>query len=295
VVGSAFPVNTRNKHNKRNKIDFFIAFFTTYNHKKLYCYCNTAQMNTQYVYEEEDPNAYTQEHPPLSSDESRLINFNVLMDAKHSISLDIPNMLSQPYSNHSPSLCADYDLPTRTRSILVVRRDTRVNPYYIQDLRQKIIHIAVLIIFAVPFPICDLHFAYADNTCVHDLIRVNHVTYPFNAKTYLLLCGYSVIVAFALKMFVALSASNRLQTCFTNAYNRSDPVMRLVGILIQIYGGALYWSVIFPNEDCDHTVYQYLGVSIHIKIIANIIVNTIHLYEKYKSPYVLPRLTESLV
>lgn len=253
-------------------------------------------MNTHYVYEEEDPNAY---HSSNTSDEVRLINFNVLMDAKHSISLDIPNMLSpilsQPYSNHSPSLCSDYDFEPRTRSILVVRRDTSVNPYYIQDLRQKIIRIGVITLFALPFPICDLHFAYADNTCVHDNIMVNHVTYPFNAKTYLLVCGYTVIVAFALKMFVTLSASNRLQSCFTNAYNRADWFMRLFGVLIQIYGGVLYWSVIFQHEDCDNTVYQYLGVSIHIKIIANVIANGIHLYGKYRSPYVLPKLAQPLV
>jgi len=253
-------------------------------------------MNTQYVYEEEDPNAYNLSN---TSDDAGLTDFNVLMDANHSISVDNPNLLSpilsQPYSNHSPSLCSEYDLPTRTRSILVIRRDNSVNTYYTQHLRQQIIRITLLTLFALPFPICDLHFAYVDDTCIRDNIMVNHVTYPFDAKTYLLVCGYSVIVAFALKMFVTLSASNRLQTCFTNAYNRSDPVMRLVGILIQIYGGVLYWSVIFPNEDCDHTVYQYLGVSIHIKIIANILVNSIHLYEKYKSPYVLPRLTESLV
>lgn len=252
-------------------------------------------MNTNYVYEEEDPNSYTQEQTPPSLDESRLINFNVLMDAKHSISMDIPNMLYQPYSLHSPSLCSDYDFQPRTRSILVVRRDTSVNPYYIQNLRQKIIHIVVLIIFAVPFPICDLHFAYADHTCVHDQIRVNHVTYPFDAKTYLLLCGYVVIVAFALKMFVALSASNRLQRWFENVYTRADLFMRLVGILIQIYGGVLYWSVIFQNEDCDHRLYQYLGVSIHIKIIGNLIANGVHLYGKYRTPYVVPKLRQSLV
>jgi len=249
-------------------------------------------MNSPYVYEEEDPNAYNSSN---TSDEVRLINFNVLMDAKHSISMDIPNMLSQPYSFHSPSLCSEYDFEPRTRSILVVRRDTSVNPYYIQELRQKIIQIAVLIIFAVPFPICDLHFAYADNTCVNDQIRVNHVTYPFNAKTYLLLCGYMVIVAFALKMFVTLSASNRLQRWFKNVYTRGDLCMRLVGIWIQIYGGVLYWSVIFQNEDCDHRLYQYLGVSIHIKIIANLIANGVHLYEKYRSPYVLPKLAQPLV
>lgn len=248
-------------------------------------------MNTQYVYEEEDPNAYT----PPSSDETRLINFNVLMDAKHSISLDIPNMLSQPYSPHSPSLCSDYDFQPRTRSILVVRRDTIVNPYYIQELRKKIIHVVVPIIVAAPFPIFDLHVAYTDNTCVHDQIRVNHVTYPFNAKTYLLLCGYVVIVAFAVKMFVALSASNRLQRWVENVYTRADWIMRSVGILIQIYGGVLYWSVLFQNEDCDNTVYQYLSISIHIKIIGNLIVNSVHLYEKYRSPYVLPKLAQPLV
>lgn len=253
-------------------------------------------MSAHYVYEEEDPNAYNSSN---TSDDVGLTNFNVLMDSKHSISVDNPNavipMFGQPYSHHSPSLCSAYEFEPRTRSILVVRRDSIYNPYYTQYLRQTILRIGILTVFALPFPICDLHFAYTDDTCIRDNIMVNHVTYPFDAKTYLLLCGYSVIIAFALKMFVTLSASNRLQTCFTNAYNRSDPVMRLVGILIQIYGGVLYWSVIFQNEDCDHTVYQYLGVSIHIKIIANIIVNAIHLYEKYRSPYVLPKLTQPLV
>jgi len=253
-------------------------------------------MNTHYVYEEEDPNAYNSSN---TSDDVGLTNFNVLMDANHSISVDNPtvaiSILEQPYSHHSPSLCSAYDFEPRTRSILVVRRDPIYNPYYTQHLRQTIIRVGILTVFALPFPICDLHFAYTDDTCIRDKIVVNHVTYPFDAKIYLLLCGYTVIVAFALKMFVTLSASSRLQTCFTNAYSRSDLVMRLVGILIQIYGGVLYWCAIFPNKDCDHTVYQYLGISIHIKILANVIANGVHLYEKYRSPYLLPKLTQPLV
>jgi hypothetical protein len=203
------------------------------------------------------------------------LTYNVLMD--HNLSISIDNHIPFSLNNAIAPAFTDEQLNNELRSILIVREDEKhkdareINKYVI-----RVAHTLIACLIALPIPICDLHFAYTDTSCIPDTIQTKYIN--LQMKLYLLLCGYISIIALAINLLSALFNLNIIH----NAMIRGNNVTRPVGVLLHVYGATIFWGYIDTRHSCNNQVYNYLFVSIAIKIVGNIISNAYYLQVKFK-------------
>ena len=128
-----------------------------------------------------------------------------------------------------------------------------------------------IIIIALPFIICDIHYAYNDNSCVKEYPNKINI----NLKMYLLLSGYMLLSKIVIVIFGMFSVSQR----YSDFINVS--VIVLLGLLMVAYelfnviwniiGAIIFWGNIYKNNNCDDDVSTYIFVSLIIKLIINFI------------------------
>jgi len=201
------------------------------------------------------------------------LTYDVLMD--HNLSISVDNHI--PFSNVIADAYTDEQLTNQLRSILIVRDDeTRRDAEELNKYIKRVSHTLIASLVAFPFPICDLHYAYTDTSCIPDTIHTNYIN--LHMKLYLLLCGYIVIVSLVINILVTLfnlyTVHNTLVLC--------NDIMRPVGGLLHVYGAIIFWGYIDPSHTCNNQVYAYLMISITIKVVGNIISNGLYLRLKFK-------------
>lgn len=201
------------------------------------------------------------------------LTYDVLMD--HNLSISVDNHI--PFSNVIADAYTDEQLTNQLRSILIVRDDeTRRDAEELNNYIKRVSNTLITSLVALPFPICDLHYAYTDTSCIPDTIQTNYIN--LNMKLYLLLCGYIVIVTLVINILAALFNLHTVH----NTLVISNDIMRPLGGLLHTYGAIIFWGYLDGRHTCNNQVYMYLMISITIKVMGNIISNLLYLRVKFK-------------
>lgn len=124
---------------------------------------------------------------------------------------------------------------------------------------------------SVPLIICDMYYAYTDDTCVQE-----HVDgLSINLKDYLLVCGW-----YGACSFVILS----IGFCFCDLQsiiNQKDKAYKVGNILGKIFltiwnilGAVIFWKLM-DTSDCSDSIYNYVFISLIIKLVSTAVNNII--------------------
>ena len=166
---------------------------------------------------------------------------------------------------------SDNNNETQLKSIL---KPTLSNEDYVNNVKLQIniIKIASIIfisIIAIPFIICDLYFAYNDDSCVE--IYPKYIIF-MNMKAYLLVSGYYTIGF----MFTLIC---NLQFLSIENKNSNIILMTILSVIINVskvflliwntIGAFIFWGTLYQVEKCNTIVYNYLFISLIIKLFAN--------------------------
>jgi hypothetical protein len=203
------------------------------------------------------------------------LTYDVLMD--HNLSLSVENHIPFAFNNVIADAYTDEQLTNELRSILIVRNDeTRMESRELDKYIKRVAHTFIASLVALPFPICDLHYAYTDTSCIPNTIPTNYI--DLNMKLYLLLCGYVVIVGVVVNILSTLFNLNSLR----NGMIRCNNITRPAGVLLHAYGATIFWGYLDTRHSCNNQVYAYLLISITMKVVGNIISNGHYLHVKFK-------------
>lgn len=115
-----------------------------------------------------------------------------------------------------------------------------------------------LLIFMLPFIICDLHYAYNDRTCVNNRM-VNH-NISITMKQWLEVMGWLMLAVVTIPFIIGLL------TCFSTwagsfafiCYNIIMGFVWLFFIAWLIVGAVMFWGNLYPRKECSKPVSDYL-------------------------------------
>ena len=134
----------------------------------------------------------------------------------------------------------------------------------------KIASIIFIFIISIPFIICDLYFAYNDDSCVE--VYPKYIIF-MNMKAYLLVSGY-----YTIGLMCALICN--LQFLSIENKNSNVILMSFLSVIINVskvflviwntIGAFIFWGTLYQVEKCNTIVYNYLFISLIIKLFANL-------------------------
>jgi hypothetical protein len=132
----------------------------------------------------------------------------------------------------------------------------------------KIASIIFIFIISIPFIICDLYFAYNDDSCVE--VYPKYIIF-MNMKAYLLVSGY-----YTIGLMCALICN--LQFLSIENKNSNVICMSILSVIINVskvfliiwntIGAFIFWGTLYHVEKCKTIVYNYFFVSLVIKLLA---------------------------
>ena len=132
----------------------------------------------------------------------------------------------------------------------------------------KIASIIFIFIISIPFIICDLYFAYNDDSCVE--VYPKYIIF-MNMKAYLLVSGY-----YTIGLMCALICN--LQFLSIENKNSNVICMSILSVIINVskvfliiwntIGAFIFWGTLYNVEKCKTIVYNYFFVSLVIKLLA---------------------------
>ena len=126
----------------------------------------------------------------------------------------------------------------------------------------KLCAFITLLSFTVPLIVCNLYYAYSDNSCV--TIYPDH--FSVNLKTYLAVDGIiGAIVLFAI-IFVVTYLFKEEPNIDDGCLNILGNISTIFGIVWTIIGAVIFWKLI-DNTECNKSVYNYIFAQLVIKII----------------------------
>jgi len=132
----------------------------------------------------------------------------------------------------------------------------------------KIASIIFIFIISIPFIICDLYFAYNDDSCVE--IYPKYIIF-MNMKAYLLVSGYYTIglmcVLICNLQFLSIENKNSNVICMS-ILSVIINVSKVFLIIWNTIGAFIFWGTLYHVEKCKTIVYNYLFVSLVIKLLA---------------------------
>ena len=159
------------------------------------------------------------------------------------------------------------DNPHRLKSIL-----KRTSVEQDNDIARKIVIYSVWIvnlIICLPIIICDLYFAYTDETCVNE--------YPanidINMKQYLIVSAITSFVIINAYMLLINSFAKEEYTDNFCCVILAFVFIGLLGIFALIWnilGAVIFWGSIYGEGHCSRKVSTYLFVSLIIKFVFTI-------------------------
>ena len=157
-----------------------------------------------------------------------------------------------------------HENPHRLKSIL-----KRTSVEQDNDIARKIVIYSVWIvalIICLPIIICDLYFAYTDETCVNE--------YPanidINMKQYLIV---SAITSFVIINAYMLLINSFVKEEYTDNFCCVILAFVFIGLLgifaliWNILGAVIFWGSIYGEGHCSRKVSTYLFVSLIIKFV----------------------------
>lgn len=127
----------------------------------------------------------------------------------------------------------------------------------------------IILLLCSPIIICDVYFAYTDETCVNE--------YPanleLNLKHYLFISALSKFIFINMYMLF-------IKYCVKTEYNKSLLWVLLVGVFISllalfsliwnILGAVIFWGSIYATNHCSKQVSTYIFVSLIIKFVLTV-------------------------
>jgi hypothetical protein len=205
----------------------------------------------------------------------RPLTYDVLMD--HNLSISVENHIPFAFNNVIADAYTDEQLTNELKSILIIRNDeTRREDYEVDKYIKRVFYTFIACLVALPLPICDLHYAYTDTSCIPETIHTRYMI--LNMKLYLLLCGYTVIIALIVNILSVIFNLHSIH----NTLLRCNDITRPAGVLLHVYGATIFWGYLDTRHSCNNQVYAYLLISITMKIVGNIISNGHYLRVKFK-------------
>jgi hypothetical protein len=157
-----------------------------------------------------------------------------------------------------------FENPHRLKSIL-----KRTSVEQDNDIARKIVIYSVWIvnlIICLPIIICDLYFAYTDETCVNE--------YPanidINMKQYLIVSAITSFVIINAYMLLINSFAKEEYTDNFCCVILAFVFIGLLGIFALIWnilGAVIFWGSIYGEGHCSRKVSTYLFVSLIIKFV----------------------------
>ena len=166
-----------------------------------------------------------------------------------------------------------YDYNDNESQLKSILKPTLSNEDYVNNVKLQIniIKIASIIfisIIAIPFIICDLYFAYNDDSCVE--VYPKYIIF-MNMKAYLLVSGY-----YTIGLMCALICN--LQFLSIENKNSNVICMSILSVIINVskvfliiwntIGAFIFWGTLYNVEKCKTIVYNYFFVSLVIKLLA---------------------------
>jgi hypothetical protein len=127
----------------------------------------------------------------------------------------------------------------------------------------------IILLLCSPIIICDVYFAYTDETCVNE--------YPanleLNLKQYLFISALSTFIninAYMLfiKYFVRTEYNNNLFWVLSVGVFIS--LLALFSLIWNILGAVIFWGSIYATNHCSKQVSTYIFVSLIIKFVLTV-------------------------
>lgn len=141
-----------------------------------------------------------------------------------------------------------------------------------KSLINKISICTIICLFMCSFPliISDLYFGFSNEPCL--LEHPDNLN--FKLKTYLLASGFLslvYIILYTISAFCIMCVDEKEENVLyvlviTTGIHFVGPI---INIILNILGGVLFWSYIYPNNKCSSNLSTYLFVSIILKIISH--------------------------
>ncbi len=119
-----------------------------------------------------------------------------------------------------------------------------------------------LLVLTLPFIICNLCYAYTDESCV----TINPPNFGVNLKTYLAVDGILGTIALLGILFAAFCFIKKEPNSNNCCLKLFGNIATAFGIAWTIIGAIIFWSLI-DNNKCDKPVYNYVFAQLVIKIV----------------------------
>ena len=131
----------------------------------------------------------------------------------------------------------------------------------------KMIIWTLLVYFNFPIVFCDLYFGYKDNTCINEPVGI------LNLKNYLIVYGWTVVgilslITFCL-FFTNMDSYNYnvgCLVCRTIIFSFITAIIGCFMLIWNIIGAIIFWYLM-DTTGCSSNIYNYVFVSLIIKII----------------------------
>ena len=169
--------------------------------------------------------------------------------------------------------CCNNDNNNNESQLKSILKPTLSNKDYNNNLKLqiniiKIASIIFIFIISIPFIICDLYFAYNDDSCIE--IYPKYIIF-MNMKAYLLVSGYYTIglmcVLICNLQFLSIENKNS-NVIFMSILSVIINVSKVFLIIWNTIGAFIFWGTLYHLEKCKTIVYNYFFVSLVIKLLA---------------------------
>jgi hypothetical protein len=127
----------------------------------------------------------------------------------------------------------------------------------------------IFIAICSPFIICDLYYAYTDDSCVHNPTK--HLS--IGLYDYLMVSGYFGVAMCAVYIIsmLSLTTSEDTNKCILMITTAISYLYTMFSISWVIVGAVIFWSEI-DNSTCSKSTYSYVMASIIIRLIGIFVV-----------------------
>lgn len=128
--------------------------------------------------------------------------------------------------------------------------------------------ILLTLIFSVPLIICDLYFAYSNNSC----LEIYPKNLNINMKLYLQVSAYCSIFGILFIIITVCSFKpGEENLCGMITLNLFSYISKAFGLIWHILGAVIYWGTLYPNNECSRNISTYLFISLVIKLFVQLI------------------------
>jgi hypothetical protein len=123
--------------------------------------------------------------------------------------------------------------------------------------KYKVIHtiyILISILILTPFIFCDIYYVLCDNLCI-----VNYYEQTVNIYLYVSF-SIGLMNILLLTLYIYYNSS----VCFIFSI-----ITNICAIIWNIFASVIFWYSFYNRNTCDNSLYNYLMISIIVKIIIN--------------------------